>query len=154
MAYTTPKAIIDGLYDLVKSLDPDGKAAGGGYEFEPRSGAVTWDDAPESDRDRRFTVEALTRNDVQMFGTIDEIDYGGTFQVHIMHNISKEERDGMVRRDADLYQIAEEMEKKANWATHFTAVSLIRFNNQQMRKLEKHWYTIMTFRINFTLAAP
>lgn len=153
MAYTTPKAIIDGLYSLIKSLDPDGKAAGGGYEFEPRSGATTWDKVPESDRDRRFTVEALTRSNVQMFGTINEIDYGGTFQVHIMHNISKEERDGMVRRDADLYQIAEELEKKANW-TSLTGVSLIRFNNQLIRKLDNHWYTVMNFRINFALAAP
>jgi hypothetical protein len=154
MAFTTPKAIIDGLYSLIKSLDPDGKAAGGGYRFEPRSGATTWDDVPDSDKDRRFTIEALTRSEIQMFGTINEIDYGGTCQVHIMHNISKEERDGMVRRDADLYQIAEELEKKANWATYLTGVSLVRFNSQTIRKLDNHWYSILTFRINFALAAP
>jgi hypothetical protein len=154
MAFTTPKAIIDGLYDLIKSLDPDGRAAGGGYRFEPRSGAVTWDDVPDSDRDRRFTIEALTRDRPTMIGVISEIDYVGTFQVHIMHNITKEERDGMVRRDADLYQIAEEMEKKANWPTYLPEVFLIRFNNQLVRKLDKHWYTILNFRINFTLAAP
>lgn len=153
MAFTTPKAIIDGLYDLIHSLNPDGKAAGGGYEFEPRSEAATWDDVPDSDKDRRFTVENLARAEIQMFGTVNEIDYGGTFQVHIMHNITDDEREGMVRRDADLYQIAEELEKKANW-TGLTAVTLIRFNNQTIRRLDDHWYSIMNFRINFTLAAP
>ena len=155
MAFTTPKAIIDGLYDLIKSLDPDGRAAGGGYRFEPRSGAVTWDDVPDSDRDRRFTVEALTRNDIQMFGTINEIDYVGTFDVHIMHNVTKEERDGMVRRDADLFQIMEELEDKDNFDT-MAGVSLIRKDSYTSPKTmdKKHWYSVLRFRINFTLAAP
>ena len=154
MAFTTPKAIIDALYSLVKGLNPDGPAKGGGYRFEPRSGAADWESVPESDRDRRFTIEALTRREIQMFGSINEIDYGGTFQLHIMHNVGKEERDFMVRRDMDLFQIAEEMEDKDNFDT-IAGLSLIRLNPPfAIRKLEKHWYSVLTFRINFTLAAP
>ena len=154
MAFTTPKAIIDALYSLVKGLNPDGPAKGGGYRFEPRSGAADWESVPESDRDRRFTIEALTRREIQMFGSINEIDYGGTFQLHIMHNVGKEERDFMVRRDMDLFQIAEEMEDKDNFDT-IAGLSLIRLNPPfAIRKLEKHWHSVLTFRINFALAAP
>jgi len=153
MAHTTAKAIINGLYSLIEGLSPDGETEGGNYEFEPRSEAATWDDVPESDKDRRFTIENLFRNEIQMFGTINEIDYGGTFDVHIMHAVTDDEREGMVRRDADLYQIMEELEKKANWTT-LTGVSLIRLNGYTIRRTEDFWYSIITFRINFALAAP
>ena len=156
MAYTTPKAVVDNLYTVVKGLDPDGPAKGGGYKYEPRSGASDWDSVPESDRDRRFTIENLHRAEIQMFGTINEIDYGGTFDLHIMHNIGKEERDFMVRRDADLYQIMEELEKKANWDGSIPGVSLIRLASYTILRTtdKKHWHSVLKFGINFALAAP
>jgi hypothetical protein len=151
MAYTTPKAIIDDLYRLVAGLNPAGKAAGGLYRYEARTESRTWADVPDSDKDRRYTVEGLTRSAVQMFGTIDEIDYGGSVQVQIMHAVTRKERDGMVRRDADLHQIAEELEKKANFPA---GVSLVRLDSQTVTQQGDHWLTVMAFRINYALAAP
>jgi len=153
MAFTTVKAIYDSFYTLIGGLDPDGKAAGGGYEFEPRSEAVSWDKVPESDMDRRFTVENLTRGEIQMFGTINEIDYGGTIQIHIMHAVTDDEREGTTRRDQDLYQICEEMEDKDNFDT-MGGISLVRYANTLLQKRGNYWYTILTFKINYTLAAP
>jgi hypothetical protein len=156
MAFTTPKAVVDNLYSVIKGLNPDGPAKGGGYRFEPRSGAADWDSVPDSDRDRRFTIENLRRAEIQMFGTISEIDYRGYFDLHIMHNIGKEERDFMVRRDADLYQLMEELEKKANWDASIPGVSLIRLDSYTITRTtdKKQWHSVLRFRINFTLAAP
>jgi hypothetical protein len=154
MATTTVTAIYTAFREKILSLDPDGKAHGGAAEFRYAAPGFSWGDMPraESDWDRRFTVDNLRRGKPIGFGIQAHRQYQGTIQVTIGHFVTDDEHEGQVRRDADLHQIAEELEKKSNFPS---GVSPVRLANQVTVKLGgKFWRTVLTFRLQYYLAAP
>ena len=155
MASTTPAAMYTALRKLIKGLDPDGSAHGGESEFEYAAPGFSWDDVEdraESDIDRRFTVHDLVRGTPQNFGSPSSYDYDGTIRVTIGHAITDDEAEGETRRDADLFQIIEELEKSGNFPS---GVSLIRFVDQTVSRYdESHWVSVLAFEMYFTIAAP
>ena len=155
MAYSTPQAILLGISKLIAAQAPAADDHGGCFEFEPRSEATTWEKVADSDKDRRFTVDGLTRDQVTMFGAVSELDCVGTFNVTIMHQVTDDENEGIARRDADLSQIKNAMDKSVNVRAHLTGVSHIRSATQSIQRPEKKfWKSLLQFTIYYSLAAP
>ena len=148
MATTTPQAVLENLRDLIDGLDPRGVAYGNGvYTTIP-----SWESNPEADLDRRFCVHDLARGIPQNFGSPSSYDYDGTVRVSIGHSVLDDENQAGIRRDTDLMQIQEVLEKSANFPS---GMSLIRFMDQIIeREDEDHWRSVLVFEIFFTIAAP
>ncbi len=155
MAATTPAAIYLALRKLIKGLDPDGAAHGGESEFFYAAPGFSWDDLErraESDIDRRFTVHSLVRGIPLNFGSPAEYDYDGTIRVTIGHAITDDETEGETRRDTDIYQINEELEKYDNFPP---GVSLVRFIDQIIERYDAdHWKSVLAFELHYSIAAP
>jgi hypothetical protein len=149
MAYTTPDALINALAKVVEDLTPTGDAHT--QDEYTRLGEVSWPDRSDSEKDRHFVVSRLSRGIPTMFGTVDEIDYDGSFLVEIGHALLHDETDGVLRRDVDLHQISAALEKKGNFPS---GTSLIRWVGESIFVEEDYWRSVLTFNIWYVLAAP
>lgn len=152
MAYTTLNAIKSELEALITSTDPGGNPYGvGKYKRVPTH--YSWEDKPKARLDRCFSVSDVDRGTPTMFGSIAEIDYAGSFMVRIGHAYTSDMREGDRRRDTDLAQLQQILEKKTNFPS---GVSLVRYDGQTIveRETSKHWITTMTLEIHFALQAP
>jgi hypothetical protein len=152
MAYTTLNAIKAAIENLIQSLDPVGDPMGNG-KYARTGDHFSWDDKPNAQFDRRFTAGDIDRGTPTMFGSIAEIDYAGSIRIRIGHAYSSDMRAGDRRRDTDLAQIQQALEKKNNFPS---GVSLVRFDGQVVsdRNVSKHWISTLSFEIHFALQAP
>lgn len=152
MTYTTTKAIRRSLESLIKGLDPTGlpmgrptyKLAASGFEWGER--------IAKSDVDRKFTVEDIGPGEANTFGLTTEIDYTGRLRIMIGHKKQTNKQDGLERRNTDVIQIQQAVEKKQNFPS---GVSNIRWESlTELDDDPEYWVSEIDFRMTFTLQAP
>ena len=152
MAYTTINALREDIEDVIAALNPGGETLGCD-EYVRTGEHWSWDDRAEASLDRAYTVDPVRAMEPTMFGAVDEIDYQGEVEVTIGHVIPANRRDGEMRRDTDLVQIMQALEKKANFPSGCSLVRHITTDTVEMLE-SKHWKTIAKYEIHFALAAP
>lgn len=140
-------AVRDAVEDLIIGLTP-AKPHERRTTFKKASGATDWPERIGSDFDREFTVEAITMNEPLFFGKTSETDYNGQIEIIIGHTQTRDRRTGIIRRDEDLQNIKENMEKSGNFPS---GVSLMRSSGWESIDIDKYWLTRMTFEIFVTL---
>jgi hypothetical protein len=150
MTYSTSTAIREALESTIAGLDPPGEAKGVG-EYTRAAAGFDWEDRPDIDIDRTFTIELIGDGTPLMFGTISEIDYTGEFTIMIGHAKTADIQDGLDRRNTDIDQIRKNLEKRDNFPS---GVSLMRFVDRTDEETEDYWIDEITFRIVYALVAP
>lgn len=152
MAYTTINALRDDLEGVIEGLNPSGETLGVD-EYLRTGDHWSWDDRAATKADRAYTVGPVNPETPTMFGAVDEIDYQGSVDVVVGHVIPNNRRDGEMRRDTDLTQIMQALEKKANFPSGCSLVRHVTTDTVEQTE-GKYWKSTMTFEVHFALAAP
>ena len=146
---TTITAIRTALEATISGLTPVGTAYGR-TAFVRSSEFISWDDKPESDIDREFSIGDVPPGDPMQFGIISEILYDTSFEITVGHAIPDDHYAGIARRDDDLTQIAQALNAKSNFPA---SVYLIRTASDPMIKIDgDFWITRIRFRIIYSRA--
>ena len=151
MATTTLNAIRDSLISTIEGLDPSGKAWKRGKYREGGRG-FSWEVRERANYDRRFTVEDLKGGEPTFYGVTAETDYNGSVIIRIGHKITDDRKASIERRDTDLQQIRQNLEKMSNFPT---GVSVVRLSSQETVEFREisYWLTNQVFNLHFTLAS-
>lgn len=152
MSSTTTPAIRASIVATIKGLAPAAKHFRHNT-YREASPTQEWKDRPGADIDREFTVEAIQATEAPvMFGMSTENDYSGVMTIKIGHAKTANRNDGVDRRDADLHQIAANLEKSANFPTGVFLIRRQSWDSADFQEL--YWLTTMKFFVNFTMTAP
>lgn len=134
---------------------PSGAEGEGQKKFRVASGMRDWDDRPDSDKDREFTVDYGMVNDALTIGRTTDQLFTGELQLRIGH--AKQVSGGgyygetsikysTIRRDYDLELISMKIQNPANYTS---GCCLIVKSGEAREEQERHWVTTLTFDVTY-----